>query len=359
MKKLSIELKDSSYEIYIEKDIIKNIDKLIKSIYKNEKIIIVTDENVDKYYGNLVCSLLLENKFKVKKIVLKPGEKTKSINSLLRLYDEFLDYNLTRSDLIIALGGGVIGDLTGFAAATFLRGIPFVQIPTSLLSQIDSSIGGKVAVDLPQGKNLVGNFYHPKAVFIDPNVLKTLEPKFFKDAMGEVIKYACIKDKNLFDTLLSYKNNTEIFYDMEDIIHTCCLIKKSIVQQDEKDTGERMLLNFGHTLAHALERYFNYDGITHGEAVAIGMYNITLHTEKMGITKIGTSNLIKELLKKYKLNYNLDIKDWDKVIQYTTYDKKNLSKNMNVIALLEIGKAIIKKINKEEINKFIGGINIE
>lgn len=359
MKKLSIELKENSYDIYIKKGIIENVGLLIKNIYENKKIIIVTDENVDKYYGHVVYESLMENKFEVKKVVLKSGEKTKGINSLLKLYEEFLDYKITRSDLIIALGGGVIGDLTGFAAATFLRGVPFIQIPTSLLAQIDSSIGGKVAIDLPQGKNLVGNFYHPIAVFIDPNVLSTLEPKFFKDGMGEVIKYGCIRDKKLFDTLLSYKNDTEVFSNIENIIYKCCLIKKEIVQNDEKDNGERMLLNFGHTLAHALEKYFDYEKLTHGEAVAIGMYNITVHTEEMGITKKGTASLIKEILQKYKLNYKIDVRDWDKVIRDTIYDKKNLSKNMNIIVLFQIGKGIIEKINKEAIDNFIGGIDSE
>lgn len=353
MKELSINLAEKRYPIYIKKGLMGSIGEEIKKIYASKKIAIVTDENVDKFYGEGLKKNLEENNFTVCKIVLKPGEKSKSVQVLLEVYDRLLDFGITRGDLIIALGGGVIGDLTGFAAATLLRGIPFVQIPTSLLAQIDSSIGGKVAVDLPKGKNLVGNFYHPEAVFIDPDVLVTLDKRFLYDGMAEVIKYACIRDKSLFDNLMKYKGQEDLFSNMEYIIYTCCSIKKEIVEKDEKDTGDRMLLNFGHTIGHAIEKYFNFEKYTHGEAVALGMYAITVKSEKLGITENGTCENIKEVIKKYNLEYKIELKDKEKILEAVALDKKNKGDFMNVILLSHIGEGFIHKIKREEMHKFI------
>jgi 3-dehydroquinate synthase len=217
MKNLSIDLFENSYDIIIRSGIIDFIGEEIKKIYPQGKVIIVTDKNVDYYYGNKVIKSLEGSGFNVKKIVMEPGEKTKSIENVTVLYNEFLDFNLSRTDLVIALGGGVIGDLTGFASATYLRGIPFVQVPTSLLAQIDSSIGGKVGVDLKRGKNLAGAFYQPKKVIIDPAVLCTLSDKFLYDGMGEVIKYGCIKDMDLFNKLESINGRKQLLSAIEDI----------------------------------------------------------------------------------------------------------------------------------------------
>ena len=315
MRELKISLGENSYSILIEKGLISSIGKKISEIYNGKKVAVVTDKNVDKFYGDKIVSQLESSGFNVKKIVLNPGEKSKSVEVLLNTYDELLDFNITRGDLIIALGGGVVGDLTGFAAATLLRGIPYIQIPTSLLAQIDSSIGGKVAVDLNRGKNLVGNFYHPKAVFIDPNMLKTLDERFFYDGMAEVIKYGCIRDEQLFYNLLNYNKHEELIENMEHIIYSCCNIKREIVERDEKDTGERMLLNFGHTIGHAIEKYFNFEKYTHGEAVALGMYAITKKSEEMKLTKEGTFNLIKDILTKYNLKYDIHLEDKESILK--------------------------------------------
>ena len=274
-------------------------------------------------------------------MVLAPGEKTKSFSTLPSIYNELLDFKLTRKELIITLGGGVIGDLGGFAASTFLRGVSFIQIPTSLLAQVDSSVGGKVAVDLEKGKNLVGSFYQPKAVFIDPDVLNTLPEKFYKDGMAEVIKYGCIKDRDFFYMLKSLKSREEVMNNIEDILYKCCYIKKSVVERDEKDLGERMLLNFGHTLGHAIEKYYNFTGYSHGEAVAIGMYNISLKSEDEGITEKGVAEEIKEILINYDLPYKVDIKDNNKIIDTISLDKKNIGNVLKVILLKSIGESII------------------
>ena len=340
-KNLFVDLKENSYNILIEKGLLNKLGEELKNIYFGEKIFIITDENVDKYYGSKVKDELDKIGYKTRKMVLAPGEKTKSFSTLPSIYNELLDFKLTRKELIITLGGGVIGDLGGFAASTFLRGVSFVQIPTSLLAQVDSSVGGKVAVDLEKGKNLVGSFYQPKAVFIDPDVLNTLPEKFYKDGMAEVIKYGCIKDIDFFYMLKSLKSREEVMNNIEDILYKCCYIKKSVVERDEKDLGERMLLNFGHTLGHAIEKYYNFTGYSHGEAVAIGMYNISLKSEDEGITEKGVAEEIKEILINYDLPYKVDIKDNNKIIDTISLDKKNIGNVLKVILLKSIGESII------------------
>ncbi|GAB6168059.1 3-dehydroquinate synthase [Clostridium carnis] len=344
--KLTVDLKENSYDIIIEKGLISRIGKEVKKVFSGNKIFILTDKNVDKFYGENLETNLIKEGFKVKKLILNPGEETKSFNTLPFIYNELLDFKITRSDLIITLGGGVIGDLGGFVASTFLRGIDFIQFPTSLLAQVDSSVGGKVGVDLEKGKNLVGSFYHPKAVFIDPNVLNTLSDRFFNDGMAEVIKYGLIKDKKLFYKLKSYENKEEVINNIEKIIHNCCTIKKIVVEKDEKDKGERMLLNFGHTIGHAIEQYFNYKKYTHGEGVAIGMFEITKISEELKLTNKGTSEEIKDLLIKYNLPYKMDI-DISEILSTIALDKKNLDNNLNVILLKEIGESYIYKTNVE------------
>ena len=340
-KKLFVDLKENSYNILIEKGLLNKLGEELKNIYFGEKIFIITDENVDKYYGSKVKDELDKIGYKTRKMVLAPGEKTKSFSTLPSIYNELLDFKLTRKELIITLGGGVIGDLGGFAASTFLRGVSFIQIPTSLLAQVDSSVGGKVAVDLEKGKNLVGSFYQPKAVFIDPDVLNTLPEKFYKDGMAEVIKYGCIKDRDFFYMLKSLKSREEVMNNIEDILYKCCYIKKFVVERDEKDLGERMLLNFGHTLGHAIEKYYNFTGYSHGEAVAIGMYNISLKSEDEGITEKGVAEEIKEILINYDLPYKVDIKDNNKIIDTISLDKKNIGNVLKVILLKSIGESII------------------
>lgn len=338
--KLRVELPQNSYDIIIEKNILEKLDVEIKNIFSGEKIFILTDENVNKYYGEKVYDILKKVGYDVKKMIVEAGEKSKSFSSLSKIYNELLDFKFTRTDLIITLGGGVIGDLGGFVASTFLRGVPFIQVPTSLLAQVDSSVGGKVGVDLEKGKNLVGSFYQPKKVIIDPMVLESLEDRFFYDGMAEVIKYGCIKDKELFFNLLNYRNKSEVMKNIEYIIYTCCKIKKEVVENDEKDTGERMILNFGHTIGHGIEKFYNYERYTHGEGVAIGMYEITKLSEKFGETEEETSDLLKQILIKYHLPYKLEI-DLQNLKDIIALDKKNLNKKLNLIFISEIGQSKI------------------
>ena len=241
---------------------------------------------------------------------------------------------------MIALGGGVIGDLAGFAASSYLRGVKFVQIPTSLLAQVDSSVGGKVAVDLPQGKNLVGAFFQPKLVLIDPEVLDTLPEHFIKDGMGEVIKYGCIKDAGLFNLLCSHTSFDDLKSELTGVIARCVDIKRIVVEADQFDTGERMLLNFGHTLAHTIEQYYHYERESHGEAVGIGMYQITKIAEEKGLTAPGCAEKIRNALKIYGLPDSCGLHA-DDLTGAIALDKKNLNGHLNVVLLKDIGESYV------------------
>lgn len=353
MKELNMDLGNITSNIIIEKGIIKNAGHEIRKVYSNNKIAVVTDENVFGLYGEILKESLAAENFTPEFIVIKPGEQSKTVDTLKYVYSNLVSMGITRGDLIVALGGGVVGDLAGFAASTYLRGIDFVQIPTSLLAQIDSSIGGKVAVNLDEGKNLIGSFYHPKLVLVDSEVLNSLSEKFIKDGMGEAIKYGCIRDKELFFILLQIKSKAELIDNIEDIIFRCLSIKKETVEMDEKDKGIRMLLNFGHTIGHAIEKYFNYEKYSHGEAVSVGMYWITKKSEEMGLTEKGTSDKIKEILENYGIEYIIPNVDRQEIIKNILVDKKNISGKLNLILLKSIGNAFIYNIPEEETSKFI------
>lgn len=353
MKKLNMNLGSITSNIIIEKGIIKNAGHDIRKVYSSNKIAVVTDENVFGLYGEILEKSLAAENFTPTFIVIKPGEQSKTVDTLKHVYSNLVSMGITRGDLIVALGGGVVGDLAGFAASTYLRGIDFVQIPTSLLAQIDSSIGGKVAVNLDEGKNLIGSFYHPKLVLVDPEVLNSLPEKFVKDGLGEAIKYGCIRDKELFSMLLDIKSNFELLDNIEDIIFRCLSIKKETVEMDEKDKGIRMLLNFGHTIGHAIEKYFNYEKYSHGEAVSVGMYWITKKSEEMGITEKGTSDKIKGALENYGIEYIILHLDREEIIKNILVDKKNISGKLNLILLKDIGNAFIYTIPEQETSKFI------
>lgn len=336
--KLSVNLGKNSYPIYIENGILSKCGTYLPQVFQGRRIMIVSDDNVFPLYGETVLSSLKD--YECHTLVLPHGEPTKSFQSLPRIYSALLEAKLSRSDLVIALGGGVIGDLAGFAAASYLRGISLVQIPTSLLAQMDSSVGGKVAVDLPQGKNLVGAFFQPKMVLIDPTVLDTLPPHFINDGMGEVIKYGCIKDASLFDTLCSHSSFADLKDELPSIIARCVDIKRIVVEADQFDTGERMLLNFGHTLAHTIEQYYHYERESHGEAVGIGMYQITKMAEEKGLTAKGCAEKIRKALDIYGLpsSCGLSVSELTEAIRL---DKKNLNGNLNLILLHDIGDSYI------------------
>ena len=337
--KLTVNLGADSYPIYIEPHILDQALSYVEEVFSGRRIMIISDDQVYPLYGTALKNRL-ETRYECYHLELPHGEATKNFNTLPVLYGAMLDAGISRSDLVIALGGGVIGDLAGFAAATYLRGVQLIQIPTSLLAQVDSSVGGKVAVDLPQGKNLAGAFYQPSLVLIDPSVLDTLDRRFVSDGMGEVIKYGCIRDAGLFRLLRSHASFEELKPELPAIIRRCVDIKRQVVEADQFDTGERMLLNFGHTLAHAIEQYNHYEKESHGEAVGIGMYQITLLAETHGLTRPGTARKILQVLDQYGLPHasGLPLSD---LLGAMSRDKKHLGGALNLILLREIGDSRI------------------
>ena len=337
------------YNILIEHGIIDHAGDYIRPLTKAIRAVIISDTNVSPIYSQRVKNSLEKSGFETSVFVFQAGESSKRLSTIENMYTHLFERNVTRTDIIIALGGGVTGDMAGFAAATYLRGIDFVQIPTSLLAQVDSSVGGKTAVDLPTGKNLVGAFWQPILVLIDPDTLSTLPEKFFKDGLGEVVKYGCIRSKSLFEKLEN--ENAKDFID--DIIFECVSIKRDVVEHDERDTGERAILNFGHTLGHALEKLNNYENLTHGEAVSAGSAIITRISENHGLTEIGTAQRIENLLKKYDLPINSDFPLSD-IVNATRGDKKSTGKSIKFVFLKEIGECFVQKINTADFGEFFG-----
>lgn len=343
MKKIHVSLGNKSYDVLVESGLIDHTGEMLLPVAGKCRAAVVTDDNVAPLYLNRVVKSLENSGIAGEGIVFPHGEKTKSLESLEKLYGFLAEKKITRSDVVISLGGGVIGDLAGLAAATYLRGISFVQIPTSLLSQVDSSVGGKVAVDLPQGKNLVGAFHQPRCVICDPQVLPTLSDKYWWDGMGEVIKYGCIGDEELFRLIEENicRGRSGLMGIIDTIILRSVQQKADVVSQDEHDTGIRMVLNFGHTIGHAIEACQKYSGLSHGEAVAVGMNVMTEITEKNGITQPGTQKRIENLLKAAGLPCKLPQMSRDDLIDAMLHDKKMLDNSLNVIVLEKIGKCCI------------------
>ncbi len=348
MHTLCVNLPGREYDIKIEKGIFERSGKLIAEIHKPCRIAVVTDSNVEPLYGKAMLNSLADSGFKASIITVPAGESSKSIEKLSYLYSEMLSLGITRTDLIVALGGGVVGDLTGFCASTLFRGIPFVQIPTTLLSQVDSSVGGKVAVNLPQGKNLVGAFYQPRLVIIDPDCLETLPDRVFCDGMAEVIKYGVILDESLFSKIESAPSRKEIMDVIEDVIYRSCDLKRMVVEEDELDMGGRMILNFGHTFGHAIEKKYNFCDYTHGEAVAIGMVMAAKYGESCGITPVGTANRIAELVEKFNLPKSVEI-DKKALSDAVNVDKKGEGNLVTLVIPEKIGKVVLKKTEKDGI----------
>lgn len=354
MRILEMELGENSYKIYIERGCLGRIGRYIAENHPAcRNVAIITDDNVSGIYGKILGDSIRGQGLSANIISVKPGEGSKSLETLKMVYGRLSELKLMRTDMILTFGGGVVGDLGGFAAATYLRGIPYIQVPTSLLAQVDSSIGGKVAVDLPWGKNLVGSFYQPSAVFIDPLLLKTLKGRYLHDGLAEIIKYGFIGDAGILDILTDCRDDEELLERIGSVIFRCCSIKKTLVEQDEKDFGCRMLLNFGHTYGHAVEKYFGYEKYTHGEAVSLGMIHITRNSERLGITEKGTALYLEELLRKFSLPFQPPEMDRAALEETMLLDKKNSGDFISLILLKRAGEAFIEKIGKNEISKFM------
>ena len=352
MSIINVNLGAKSYQIEIAAGLLDQAGAKIRSISKAQRAAIISDSNVDALYGERLQKSLEDSGFAVTRIVFSAGEKSKCLAELAKIYDRLAAAGITRSDLVVALGGGVTGDLGGFAAATFLRGIDYVQVPTSLLAQIDSSVGGKVAVDLPAGKNLVGNFYQPRLVLIDTELLRTLPVRFLHDGLAEAIKYGCIRDKALFEKIAAMRDDEELLANIGGIVERCCAIKAEIVEHDEFDTGERMVLNFGHTIGHAVEKCCGYTAYTHGEGVGIGMVLLTRQTEKLGLTAPGTADAICKVLQKYNLPVDAPYAEAD-LLAGIGMDKKKSGSSITLIILKEIGSSFLQKTDWQALPDYV------
>ena len=323
------------YDVIIERGSLKKCADYISEVVSSRKTVIITDDTVAKLYLDDVEKSLRAEGFECEAFVFPHGEQSKCIKTLSDIFDFLCEQNITRKDFIIALGGGVVGDITGFAAACFLRGIDFIQIPTTLLAQVDSSVGGKTAVDISGGKNLVGAFKQPALVLCDSDTLSTLSDDIFADGMGEVIKYGMIRDAKLFE-LLEKHTLADVNDVIDEIVSTCIDIKRAVVENDEFDKGERMILNFGHTLGHAIEGCHEYKDFSHGMGVAAGMCMITDKCAPQ------LSERLKKCVAAYGLPTGTDI-PMSELLPFCSKDKKRESNTLNYIVCNEIGKAEIVK----------------
>jgi 3-dehydroquinate synthase len=333
-----------TYEIKIGSGILDDAGSILKKIGSTAAVI--TDDNVAPLYADRLEQSLLHSGIRIVRYVIPHGEASKNTGQFLSLVNFLAKEKLSRTDTVVALGGGVVGDLAGFAAAVFMRGIGFVQIPTTLLAAVDSSVGGKTAINLEAGKNLAGAFYQPDAVLCDISLLSTLTADIFRDGCAEVIKYGIIADSALFDSF-----ETPINTQLEKVIARCVEIKRDIVAQDEYERGERKFLNFGHTIGHAIELLSGYE-ITHGSAVAAGMAIVTRMAVRMGICDDLCSHGVLQMLKRYDLPVNTAY-DAASLARACLADKKRDGGKLTMIFPEKIGKCVLKDIKIEELENLI------
>ena len=355
MKLLPVSLGDRSYDIHIAPGRLDDTGKLCQQVLpRATRLAVVTDDTVGGLYAHRLLQSLWARGYTASVISLPAGEQTKSLHNLGVLYDSFMEMGLTRTDAVVALGGGVVGDLAGFAAATILRGVDFVQVPTTLLAQVDSSVGGKVAIDLPAGKNLAGAFWQPRLVVMDPEVLDTLEDKTFSDGMAEVIKYGCIRDAAFFRALEKTPSRRAVMENIESVLYTCCDLKRAVVEKDERDTGERMVLNFGHTLGHAYEKAGHYETWTHGQAVAAGMCLAARLGAALGVTPAGVPERVEALVSAFGLPTRIPSTQADYAAA-VGLDKKGTGEQITLVLLEDLGRAVLHRMSKRELLGLLEG----
>ena len=343
---LTVPLGDRTYPIIIGNDVLSSLGAELKKVNFPEKVAVISNPKVDSLYGDKVATALNQQQFKVLRYNVQDGEEYKTIESLCGIYDALISDKFNRGCGIIALGGGVVGDMAGFAAASLLRGIPYAQVPTTLLSQVDSSVGGKTAVNHPLGKNLIGAFYQPELVLIDILSLATLEPREVSAGLAEVVKYGIMFDQEFFCWL---EKNSELLKSQqpEALIHaikTACQLKSDIVAQDEKEGSVRALLNYGHTFGHAVEKLAGYGQFKHGEAVAIGMVVATKLSHLAGLCSTADIQRIIHLLQALDLPVNAPSFSLDEYIELMQRDKKVRGGQLTMVLNVGIGQAQLKVI---------------
>ena len=349
MKTLRVGLDARSYDLHIAPGLLPRAGAAIRQACPQAKrLFVVTDTNVLPLYLARLAGSLERMSFQVTCHAVPAGESSKCAEQLVILWEKMMAAGLTRTDAVVALGGGVVGDLAGFAAATILRGVDFVQIPTTLLAQVDSSVGGKVAIDLDHGKNLAGCFWQPRLVLMDPDCLSTLDDKTFSDGMAEVIKYGCIQDAAFFDLLSSGPSRAAVMERIESVLYTCCDLKRRVVEEDERDTGVRMILNFGHTLGHAYEKAGHYEVWTHGQAVAAGMCLAADLGVRLGLTPADLPRRVRALVSAFGLPTEIPCTQEDYAAAIGL-DKKGAGADITLVLLERLGKAALHKMPKAEL----------
>jgi 3-dehydroquinate synthase len=347
VKQVTVALPGRAYDILIQRGLLDHAgERCARVLPAGCRVALVTDSNVGPRFAGRIMDSLTRAGFQTEVFTVPAGEPSKNAATLADLWERFMAFGLTRGDAVAALGGGMVGDLAGFAAATVLRGVALIQIPTTLLSQVDSSVGGKVAIDLRAGKNLAGAFWQPRLVLIDPDVLDTLPDEIFSDGMAEVIKYGCIGNRSFLDLLHQCNGRTGITNQIEEVIRICCAQKSDVVCQDERDTGLRMILNFGHTLGHAYEKAYHYQTYSHGQAVAAGMCRAGEIGVRLGLTPPDAPEVIEELVRMY----NLPTRIYCPIEAYRSavgLDKKGVGSSISVILLRKLGQAEPVLMDKE------------
>lgn len=343
---MKIEVKTQKpYTVTVERGALDRAGEILRPLKKaGTRVMLISETNVMPLYGGRVRASLEGAGFPVSEFMYPAGEEHKLLSTVCDMYEALSKEGFTRTDLIVALGGGVTGDMGGFAAATFLRGMDFAQIPTSLVAQADASVGGKTGVDLPFGKNLVGAFHQPIAVISDPEALDTLPEHFFRDGLGEVVKHGAIADRELFLAL----EQGAALEDREEMVARSVKIKRDFVEADTRDTGRRMILNFGHTCGHALEKLHDFRGLSHGEAVGIGMVLACRVGERLGVTAPGTGERIAALLEQYGMPTKTGFSPRE-IVEATALDKKSDGSSLRFILLREVGESLIHPMTREEL----------
>ena len=344
-----------SYRIFVGSANLSQLgEKLKQASFK--KAVVVSNPLILAHHGKTVKGSL--EKVGIEQYILEvpEGEEHKSLKKARELYNELINLGVKRGDLIIALGGGVIGDLAGFVAATYMRGLPLVQVPTTLLAQVDSSIGGKVGVNLPHGKNFIGAFYHPILVLIDVTTLKTLPARELRAGLAEVIKYGFLKDEDFLQFIEAeldsiFQLNEEV---LVRLITGCCKIKAQVVAEDEKDTGVRRILNYGHTIGHAIETLTGYQKYLHGEAVAIGMVCAALIAQELGFADDSLVKRHTRLLKRAGLPVTLPPVETEKILEQIEWDKKAQGDSRIFVLLKRIGESQVLDVQPDIIRKALG-----
>ena len=335
-----------SYDILIGRDIFAGLGGFIRPLLGNCRLAVLTDSNVDALYGDAIINHLTEAGYDACKYVIPAGEASKCADNLLAFLNFMASFQLTRSDAVVAFGGGVVGDLGGLSASLYLRGVKYVQVPTTLLASVDSSVGGKTAIDIPAGKNLVGSFYQPSLVCCDTALMDTLAPEIYRDGCAEVIKYGMILDAGLYDT------RHTLPFDREAVVARCVEIKRDVVQQDEFDNGIRGLLNFGHTFGHAIEKLSDF-GISHGEAVAKGMVIAARMAPLCGLCDVADE--LSALLVRYGFDISCPY-GAQEIYDALLSDKKRRGGNISVVLPRSVGDCTLVTMPVEDLKELLQNV---